>query len=248
MKPGWPEMTKSPVEDRPNTNQKTAGGMPPSPGLEQIGVSLQERRAAVQRRTVLIFGSLIVLSFLSLVPLLWTEFIQLSQWAFHDELVLKVVFDDLVRGVFFKLGYWFVVTLVVEIIALIWLVRTSGVNCSQCGKTLLFPARWEQAETHGVCPCCRAPITNLYPAGERNVAKDRAERLRLLTRDYKRLLFAVVCWSIVMALSLIGLVRGDDWALILVCSNAAVLVVNCALLQFVKLRIRQLAKVDATRS
>jgi hypothetical protein len=233
-------MTKSWVK-----NQEAADGIPPSRGLDQVGGSLLERRAAVQRRTVLVIGSLIVLAFLSLMALLWTEFIQLSQWIFQEEYVSKLAVDDLARVIFFKFGCWFVVTLVVEIIALIWLVRTSGVICPRCRKILLFPGRWNRAETHGVCPCCQAPITNLFPGGAQDVAKHRAERLRILKRDHKWLIFGVVCWSIVVVLSLVGLVRRDDWALILVCSNAAVLVVNCAVLRFVKLQIRRLAKADA---
>jgi hypothetical protein len=198
---------------------------------------------------VLIILALIALAALALVPLLWREFHQLFRWiSREEEYVHKSAVDDLARVMFFKIGCWFVVTVVVEIIAVIWLVWTSGVECARCRRSLLFPGRWDLAERQGTCPCCQAPIADLFPAGAHHIARDRLERLRILKRNHRLLTIGVFCWSIVLAWSLIGLVRHDDWALILVCANAVVLTVNCVVMQFTKRQIRRLADVDPAGS
>lgn len=222
-------------------------GLPSSVGHDRIGSSLQEKRIAAQKQAVLIISALIAVAFLFLIPLLWTEFSTLFEHA-KEEYVLKRAMDDLARQIFIKVGGWFVVTLVVEIAAIIWLVRTSGVECAHCHKSLLSPGRWDQAETQGTCPCCRAPIENLFKTGAHDVAKDRAERLRILKRNHALFAIALVGWSITLALSLVGLVMRVDWALILVCANGAALLANVIVVQFTRRQIRRLADAGGAAS
>ncbi len=220
-------------------------GLPSIADHERIGNSLQERRAAFQKRATLVIGFVMAAVALSLAPLLWTEFSQLFDGITAKEFVLKKTVDDLARVIFVKIGCWFVVSCVAVIAAIIWLVRTSGVECAQCHKILLFPKRWDWVETQGTCPCCQAPHENQFKAGTHDVAKDRAERLRILKRNYTMQIVGLIGWSITLVLSLITLAMRVDWALILVCANGVVLAVNVIAVQVTRRQIRSLADADA---